>query len=357
MRVSGKHNDLDNVGPSLRHHTFFEMLGNFSFGDYFKEDAIRFAWDAADRGLEAADGSAVRRRSSKATTASPRDDEAYAIWRSSCRRDRIAELGARRQLLADGRHRPVRPLLGDSLFYGTARERCGRRARHRLQLRRSIEIWNNVFMEFDRQRRRRAQAAAGAVDRHRHGPRAHHRGHAGQARRTTTPTCSRRSWRRSATARAAATARRSTTGRRLDARGRRSPARDDVPDRDGVDPVERVARLRAAQDHAARDAPRQAARPTRAVPAPARRRRGRANSARPIPSCAASRDAIVNVVQERRGALRRGPHRRPPPPRGAARSRRGVGRLARSPATTCSGSTTRSASRSTSSRTSPASGS
>src|SRR5580765_7030768 len=80
MRVSGKHNDLDNVGPSLRHHTFFEMLGNFSFGDYFKEEAIRYAWTVltdvwklpANR-LHAS----IFRGDEKV----PRDEAAFKIWR------------------------------------------------------------------------------------------------------------------------------------------------------------------------------------------------------------------------------------------------------------------------------------
>src|SRR5947208_3637575 len=73
MRVSGKHNDLENVGPSPRHHTFFEMLGNFSFGDYFKEDAIRFAYDLLTQVYELPPDRL-------AFTVFENDDEAYNIW-------------------------------------------------------------------------------------------------------------------------------------------------------------------------------------------------------------------------------------------------------------------------------------
>src|SRR6186713_2680057 len=79
MRVSGKHNDLDNVGPSLRHHTFFEMLGNFSFGDYFKHDAIGFAWqlltDVWRLPAEQLHASVF-----KGEAGVPRDEEAYTRW-------------------------------------------------------------------------------------------------------------------------------------------------------------------------------------------------------------------------------------------------------------------------------------
>src|SRR3954452_23368300 len=79
MRVSGKHNDLDNVGPSLRHHTFFEMLGNFSFGDYFKHDAIQFAWELlTDVWALPADRLFVT--ISKGEAGVPRGDEAHTRW-------------------------------------------------------------------------------------------------------------------------------------------------------------------------------------------------------------------------------------------------------------------------------------
>ncbi|MCC7186526.1 MAG: alanine--tRNA ligase, partial [Acidobacteria bacterium] len=87
MRVSGKHNDLDNVGPSLRHHTFFEMLGNFSFGDYFKKDAIPYAWEL----LTTVWGIAPDRLYPsifKGEGGIPRDDESYAMWATLVPADR-----------------------------------------------------------------------------------------------------------------------------------------------------------------------------------------------------------------------------------------------------------------------------
>src|SRR2546421_3035766 len=93
MRVSGKHNDLDNVGPSLRHHTFFEMLGNFSFGDYFKKEAIEFAWTLlTDVWKMPKDRLVVS--IFKGEGGIPRDDEAYEIWRKFVPADRILELGS-----------------------------------------------------------------------------------------------------------------------------------------------------------------------------------------------------------------------------------------------------------------------
>src|SRR3954452_4582368 len=82
MRVSGKHNDLENVGRTARHHTFFEMLGNFSFGDYFKEDAIAFAWELLTKeyGIDPA-RLVITVFGGDAALGLGADDEARAIWR------------------------------------------------------------------------------------------------------------------------------------------------------------------------------------------------------------------------------------------------------------------------------------
>src|SRR5215208_4994306 len=91
MRVSGKHNDLDNVGPSLRHHTFFEMLGNFSFGDYFKADAIRFAWELL-AGVWRLPADRLYVTIFKGEAGIPRDDDAYGLWTKLVPAARITEL-------------------------------------------------------------------------------------------------------------------------------------------------------------------------------------------------------------------------------------------------------------------------
>ncbi len=210
-------------------------------------------------------------RARKAFRATTRRYTALAGFRAG-RSHRRARHG--RQLLGDGRHRPVRPLLGD------LRRSRRRRARHR-QLHHGRRVRQRALRRDLEQRvhgvraRRQghAHAAAGAVDRHRHGPRAHQRGDAGhdvELRHAAVHAAARRD-RQAVRPRLQQV---DVADRRLDARGRRSRARVDVPDRRRRRAVERVARLRAAQDHAARDAPRPQARHARALPALARRRAG-----------------------------------------------------------------------------------
>ncbi len=155
MRVSGKHNDLENVGPSLRHHTFFEMLGNFSFGDYFKKDAIPFAWTLlTDEWKLPADK--LFATIFKGDAAVPRDAEAHAIWSKFLPAIRIGELGAADNFWQMGETGPC-GRCSEIYYYRGAGIPCGEEAGGRAcrglecSCDRYIEIWNNVFMEFDRQ--------------------------------------------------------------------------------------------------------------------------------------------------------------------------------------------------------------
>src|SRR5213592_2775353 len=136
MRVSGKHNDLDNVGPSFRHHTFFEMLGNFSFGDYFKRDAIAFAWTLlTDVWKMPKDRLVVS--IFKGEGGIPRDDEAFGVWRNFVPADRILEFGADDNFWQMGDTGPCGRCSEIYFVRGTGTDP-------------EIEIWNNVFMEFNR---------------------------------------------------------------------------------------------------------------------------------------------------------------------------------------------------------------
>ncbi len=142
MRVSGKHNDLDNVGPSLRHHTFFEMLGNFSFGDYFKDEAIHFAWTVLTEVWKL-----PKNRLHASIFAGdanvPRDEQAYTIWRKYLPADRIVELGADENFWQMGDTGPCGRC--SEIHYDRSDDpNCPESDR-------LVEVWNNVFMEFDRQ--------------------------------------------------------------------------------------------------------------------------------------------------------------------------------------------------------------
>ncbi|HVZ82735.1 MAG TPA: alanine--tRNA ligase, partial [Terracidiphilus sp.] len=152
VRAGGKHNDLENVGFTRRHHTFFEMLGNFSFGDYFKRDAIGFAWELITSPewfgipkdklyvtiFEGADGV-------------PRDDEAEGYWiEAGVPKERIFEYGVKDNFWQMGETGPCGPC--SEIFYdlGLEASEHGKDLPFGQDDARYVEIWNLVFMQFDR---------------------------------------------------------------------------------------------------------------------------------------------------------------------------------------------------------------
>ncbi len=144
MRISGKHNDLENVGVTARHHTFFEMLGNFSFGDYFKKEAISFGWDFVTKVLKIP-------VSKLWVTIYEKDDEAERIWRetTSVLPGRIIRLGMNDNFWAMGETGPCGPCTEIHVFRG--KDESKQSAEDFLKEDGSyLEIWNIVFMQFNR---------------------------------------------------------------------------------------------------------------------------------------------------------------------------------------------------------------
>jgi len=145
VRAGGKHNDLENVGRTARHHTFFEMLGNFSFGDYFKKEAIAYAWEFLTVDLQLD-------KSRLYVTVYNDDDEAAAIWheQEGVPKERIFRFGEKDNFWSMGDTGPCGPC--SEIFWdngptvGCGRPDCAVGC----DCDRYMEIWNNVFMQFDR---------------------------------------------------------------------------------------------------------------------------------------------------------------------------------------------------------------
>jgi alanyl-tRNA synthetase len=154
VRAGGKHNDLENVGVTARHHTFFEMLGNFSFGDYFKKDAIAFGWEFLTRDLGLAKDR-LKVTIFKGEGSVPRDDEAHGFWKAHVPEDRILELGMKDNFWAMGDTGPCGPCSEIHYFQGDTlpcpEEAAGRRCLGvECECDRWLEVWNLVFMQYDR---------------------------------------------------------------------------------------------------------------------------------------------------------------------------------------------------------------
>ncbi len=145
VRAGGKHNDLENVGRTARHHTFFEMLGNFSFGDYFKKEAIAYAWEFLTKELKLD-------KSRLYVTVYTDDDEAADIWhhQEGIPRERIFRFGEKDNFWSMGDTGPCGPC--SEIFYDQGEAvGCGSpECTVGCECDRYMEIWNNVFMQFNR---------------------------------------------------------------------------------------------------------------------------------------------------------------------------------------------------------------
>ncbi|WP_425358414.1 alanine--tRNA ligase [Thermodesulfatator indicus] len=145
VRAGGKHNDLENVGYTARHHTFFEMLGNFSFGDYFKEEAIYYAWDFLTKVLELP-------KERLYVTVYKDDDEAFSLWQkiAGLPAERIVRLGEKDNFWAMGDTGPCGPC-SEIIFDQGPEVGCGRPdCQVGCDCDRYLELWNLVFMQYER---------------------------------------------------------------------------------------------------------------------------------------------------------------------------------------------------------------